>query len=42
MPRIDIYHLASFRARGAKWVLVGGGGVYENDVRLQIITPKLK
>lgn len=26
MPRIDIYHLASFRARGAKWVLVGGGG----------------
>jgi len=25
MPRIDIYHLASFRARGAKWVLVVGG-----------------
>lgn len=30
-----------FSRKGGQ-VGVGGGGLYENDVRLQIITPKLK
>jgi len=43
MPRIDISHLASLREKGPSGRAGGiAEGAYENDVLLQIITPKLK